>query len=315
METITANTEKGKAKKVVLFSLGTLALGTLTFFGIKLYKNHKQKTEDDTDTENTDYMDSKAPVRTPAASKPRTRIPAAHAGSAFPLRLRSKGDTVKQLQLALINRYGAGILPKFGADGDFGSELEAALKAKGFTVPLTEADYNKITQEKQSAPAPAPLVAFDSAAVAKALFTSISTRDFNSSITLLKAIKDTSNYALVSEKLKEYYINGVRQTLVNAMLNNFTESSQRAKVQDTLKSIGLKYNGSQWSLSGLSGVKQVWLITKTECTAYRDGLPFKIPAQTKVGPKLKTKGKWTYFKLFNTELILRLPSNCLAEIL
>lgn len=250
METITANTEKGKAKKVVLFSLGTLALGTLTFFGIKLYKNHKKKTEDDTDNENTDYMDSKAPVRTPAASKPRTSVPAAHAGSAFPLRLRSKGDTVKQLQLALINRYGAGILPKFGADGDFGSELEAALKAKGYTLPLSEADYNKITQEKQSTPAPAPLVAFDSAAVAKALFTSISTRDFNSSITLLKSVKDTGHYVLVSEKLKEYFINGVRQNLVNAMLNTFNEKSQKEKVKDTLRSIGLVEKNNIWSLSG-----------------------------------------------------------------
>jgi hypothetical protein len=248
MENNTANIQKGKAKKVVLFSLGTLALGTLTFFGIKIYKNHKNKT-DDSDNESADNMDSQAPVQTTAYSKPRASLPAANAGVAFPLRLRAKGDKVRTLQLALIRTYGAAILPKFGADGDFGSELAAALKAKGFSVPLTESDFQKITQDKQQE-APAPLVAFDSVAIAKGLYAAITARDFSSSITLLKSIKDTSNYALVSEKLKEYYINGVRQTLVNAMLNTFNEASQKAKVQDTLKSIGLKYNGYQWSLSG-----------------------------------------------------------------
>ena len=39
-------TNKGKAKKAVLLSLGTLALGTLAFFGIKQFKK-KKNTETD----------------------------------------------------------------------------------------------------------------------------------------------------------------------------------------------------------------------------------------------------------------------------
>lgn len=244
------NTSKSKTKKVVLFSLGTLALGTLAFFGFKHF--NKKKDNDEID-QTTDDLDSKANFQTPANPKPRTNLPAANVSDAFPLRLHAKGDKVRLLQQALIRTYGAGILKKFGADGDFGSELQAALRSKGYGVPLSESDYNKIVgkkEETQQTP-PAPLVTFDPAAMAKALFVAITARDFNSTITLLKGIKSTTDYSLVSEQLKNNYrIAGVRQTLVNAALTTFTESSQKSKVQETFKNMGLKYDGTKWSLSG-----------------------------------------------------------------
>jgi peptidoglycan hydrolase-like protein with peptidoglycan-binding domain len=45
--------------------------------------------------------------------------------SEFPLKKGSKGASVKRLQLAL----GKDKLPKFGADGDFGTETQNAVKA------------------------------------------------------------------------------------------------------------------------------------------------------------------------------------------
>jgi len=60
-----------------------------------------------------------------------------------------------------------------------------------------------------------------------------------------------TNYSLVSEKLKDYRIGGVRQTLVNALLNTFKDNTQKLKLTDAFKKIGLKYNGSKWSLSGI----------------------------------------------------------------
>lgn len=60
----------------------------------------------------------------------------------FPLQKGSLGTRVKQLQQALITKYGASILPKFGADGDFGSETESALSSKGIKTVLNETDYN-----------------------------------------------------------------------------------------------------------------------------------------------------------------------------
>lgn len=246
------NTKKKKTKRVILFGLGTLALGTLAFFGIKHFKKSKNANNDQTDQTN-DIVDSKASFQTPANPKPRPSVPAAGNSDAFPLRIGSKGDKVRSLQQALIRTYGAGILPKYGADGMLGKEVQSALRSKGYGIPLSETDYNKITGQKEEAQqtTPPPLVTFDPSAIAKGIYVAITAKDFNATITLLKAIKNTTDYSLVSEQLKNNYrVAGVRQTLVNAALSTFTESSQKLKIQDAFKKMGLKYDGSKWSLSG-----------------------------------------------------------------
>jgi hypothetical protein len=43
------------------------------------------------------------------------------------------------LQEALIAKYGKQILPRYGADGDFGSEMAAALKKLKFPQQLNKA--------------------------------------------------------------------------------------------------------------------------------------------------------------------------------
>jgi len=239
--------KKSRTKKVVLFSLGTLALGTLAFLGIKHFKKKKNDETDQT----IDDMDSKTPVQTPTNNKPRTSLPSPGSGDAFPLRLGSKGDKVRSLQQALIRTYGAGILAKFGADGQFGSELQSALRSKGYGVPLQETEFKKIVEEKKEETPLPPLKTFDPSAIAKGIYTAIITKDFNATLTLLKAIKSTTDYSLVSEQLKNNYrIAGVRQTLVNASLSTFTESSQKLKIQEAFKGMGLKYDGTKWTLSG-----------------------------------------------------------------
>lgn len=249
MENNQVDTQKSKTKKVMLFGLGTLALGTLAFFGIKHFTKPKNnETTDQTD----DELDTEKTIQTPAYNKPRTSLPAPGISDAFPLRLGSKGVKVRSLQQALIRAYGAGILAKFGADGQFGKELQSALRSKGYGVPLSESEYNKITEKKEEVQTPPPpLVTFDPAAIAKAIYNAIIAKDFNTTITLLKAIKNTTDYSLVSEQLKNNYrIAGVRQTLVNASLGTFTKSSQKLKVQEAFKNMGLKYDGTKWSLSG-----------------------------------------------------------------
>jgi len=250
MENNQVNTTKSKTKKVVLFSLGTLALGTLAFFGIKHFK--KQKTENnDTTDQTTNDLDTETYIQNPANIKPYPSLPNTGAGDSFPLRNGSKGSKVRSLQQALIRTYGAGILARYGTDGVFGSELTAALRSKGYAVPLQESDYLIITGEKkEEAQTPASLIAFDPAATAKGLYASVIAKDFNTAIILLKGIRSTTDYALASEQLKTYRINGVHQTLVNAMLSTFTEASQKTKVQEAFKAIGLKYDGSKWSLNG-----------------------------------------------------------------
>lgn len=243
-------TNKGKAKKAVLISLGTLALGTLAFFGIKQFKKHKNESNDDIDQTTSD-LDTKIPVQTNSNSKPRTGVSTGNANSSFPLKLGSKGAKVVELQQSLMRTFGSGIFPKYGADGQFGSELSTFLRAKGYGIPLQEADFKKITQiQKPQAPA---LLIFDPAAIAKGVYNSILAKDYNAAVTLLKAITTPTNYSLVSDKFKMYRLNGgVRQTLVTAMLNSFAEKSQKENTKKVFQKMGLKYNAAsdKWTLSG-----------------------------------------------------------------
>lgn len=251
METVKTETPKKKGHAMLWYGLGTLALGTLAFFGIKHFIKPKNENNETTD-QTSDPVDTDPHLHTFANNKPRTGLPSGGSHTAFPLRLGSKGDNVRLLQQALLRTFGNGILAKYGADGQFGKELESALRSKGYGVPLQEADFLKITQDNKKEEAkqtPAPLLSFDPTAIAKGIYYALTIRDFNTSITLLKGIKNTTDYALVSEQLKNYRIAGVRQTLVNALLNTFTESSQRIKIQETLKNIGLKYDGTKWTLS------------------------------------------------------------------
>ncbi len=244
-------TNKTKAKKAVLFSLGTLALGTLAFLGIKQFKKHKTQSDDDIDQTTTD-LDTKIPVQTNSNPKPRASVYTGNANSSFPLKLGSKGAKVVELQQSLMRTFGSGIFPKYGADGQFGSELSTFLRSKGYAIPLQESDFKKITQG-QKPQATAPLLIFDPAAIAKGVYNAILAKDYAAAITLLKAITSPTNYSLVSDKFKMYRLNGgVRQTLVTAMLNSFAEKSQKENTKKVFQKMGLKYNaaGDKWSLSG-----------------------------------------------------------------
>lgn len=64
--------------------------------------------------------------------------------SVFPLKRGSKGSKVKELQNALLKKN-ASILPKYGADGDFGSETESAVKTiTGKTTVDSQAELDAI---------------------------------------------------------------------------------------------------------------------------------------------------------------------------
>lgn len=254
MENNQTTIPKNKKPAMLWLGLGTLALGGLTFFGIKLFKKNKTKTNED-NLETNSELDVTTTNQTTTKPPVHSHVHSVYVAPAFPLKMGTKSDNVLRLQRALIKSYGAGILKKFGADGQFGSELATALKSKGYSIPISEADYNKITEEKKTetpkieAPkTPTPLVSFDAAATAKNLYAMLSVKDFDSSITLLKGIKNTMDYSLVSEQLKLFRINGVHQTLVNAMLTTFTERTQKSKIQEVFKTMGLKYNGTKWYL-------------------------------------------------------------------
>lgn len=94
-----------------------------------------------------------APVPTGSYVNPSTGQTAPSPGTSstnvagFPLSAKNStyNTYVVDLQQALVNRYGSSILPKYGVDGKFGSETQAALqRATGKTSVATYADFQAI---------------------------------------------------------------------------------------------------------------------------------------------------------------------------
>ena len=90
------------------------------------------------------YMDKKkAQPQAEEPTKP-SDIPVVSTKDIFPLKKGSKGATVAQVQ-SLLLKIDKNLLPKFGADGDFGSETEGAiLKVLGKKTVDSQADIDRL---------------------------------------------------------------------------------------------------------------------------------------------------------------------------
>ncbi|NOT90516.1 peptidoglycan-binding domain-containing protein [Ferruginibacter sp.] len=150
--------KKQQKKKIVLTTLAVGAAGILGYFGWQYYK--KKKNEDKEDIPDASFKKKTAQPDLPAyidtptykpvykpVSKPKTKpqpvynYPGADtpvSKDGFPLKRGSKGEKVKALQEVLIAKHGKQILPRYGADGDFGPEMSAALKKLKMPTAIDE---------------------------------------------------------------------------------------------------------------------------------------------------------------------------------
>src|SRR5687768_10633263 len=107
--------KKKKRKKLIFLGVGVVVTGVLGFFGWDQYQKYKDKKAEDTDPDGTLPSNEKQTNYLPPPPAPKPQ-----ANDEFPLKKGSKSARVKQLQEALIAKYGKAILPKYGADSDFG---------------------------------------------------------------------------------------------------------------------------------------------------------------------------------------------------
>jgi|APLak6261664640_1056046.scaffolds.fasta_scaffold00082_35 hypothetical protein len=298
---------KSNKKKAILISLGVVATAVGGFFGFKYLKNRKKNNSFDDE--------ESAPVTTTSSTQTSTSSNSSGGykstssttttrKDSFPLKKGSKGDRVKLFQEKLIAKYGKSILPKYGADGDFGSEMEAALEKLKLPTTISESAYNVYV--KGAAP--------DSDDLAEKLIDAAENKNFTNAIDNLKKIRNTSDYSSVSEKFKEMRINGgVRKTLVTGMLDTFTSSSQQEAIRAQFLRMGLKYDGSKWSVptnfNFFSGIDEPLLIT-TEPTELYDPkylVKVKVPKDMVVGRKIKEKNGFTLLRMLekNRKLIVK----------
>ena len=285
-------------QKIVLTTLTIGAAGVVGYLGLQLWKKHKAGKASNLDNE-LDKIQP-APVReiklppivpSPPPYKPPYTPPKDNSHSSsrnddFPLKKGSKGDAVRQLQQGLIDKYGASILPKYGADGDFGSETLAALKKKGLPTVVTESVYNVVTQGGGDGGS-------GTLNLAEQLHKAADGKSFSSAISLLKKIGSKDQYQQVSNSFMQLRLNGVRQTLVNGMLSSFHDEGQKNQIRMEFIRMGLQYRNNKFSLSGFEGKP---IVTKVPATVWVSPTQsVQVPAQMVVGNEVTQRLDYTLF--------------------
>jgi hypothetical protein len=285
--------KKQRKKKIIVTTLAIGATGILGYFGWQYLKKKKQSKKEDI---NSLVNKINEPIITQpilaTTTKPKatpkkiTYAPTIDVRSDdFPLKKGSKGETVKKLQDALITKYGKQTLPKYGADGDFGSETVSALTKLGLPTTITESVFNVIVQ---GIPSVSP------GTVGKDLYAAATAKDFNKAISLLKKLKNVDDYTAANEQFKQNRINGVRQTIVNGLLNTFATVSQKEKIKFEFLRIGLQYDGNKWSLSGIDGLPIVTAVPTIVWVNARDSV--KVPARMVLGNEVSKRLDYTLFE-------------------
>jgi hypothetical protein len=298
--------DKQKKKKILFISLGTAATGILGFFGWEWWKNKKDKKQQEQIAANAGHSSGTTSSNSPESSKTRYsyNAPSPSGSSEFPLKKGSRGAKVTAFQQALIAKYGASILPRYGADGDFGNEVAAALKKEGLPSTVDESTYNSIVGGSGNNSNNNGGNTTDPSGVANSLFTAVQNSDFSTTLSVLRKINDTTQYAaadVVYKTLAPFL--GVHKTIVTGVLEAFTDSSQQQQINSEFTRMGLKNNSGKWSLSGLEQHPLVIANEDTEVFEKND-TKHSVPKGTTLGYPFAIKEGWVYFYPINAPTFL-----------
>lgn len=283
--------KKQQQKKILVTTIAVGATGILGYFGWQYLKKRRGSATSDIDTliKNLDQpiVDQVNPpmVKTKSKSKITSYSPEATSkADGFPLKKGSKGENVRRLQEALIANYGKTVLPKFGADGDFGSEVANALKKLGLPTNITESTLNVIAQSTSA----------NGESLGKDLYNAAVSKNFTKTLTLLQSMKSVDDYSKANEQFKVGRINGVRQTIVNGLLASFPSEAQKQKIKFEFLRIGLQFDGSKWSLSGFDGLSIVTLVPTSVWVNATQSV--KVPARMVLGNEVSKRLDYTLFE-------------------
>lgn len=285
--------KKQKKKKIIVTTLAVGATGILGYFGWQYLKKKKQAKSNDIDSliksidkpivlsNDTTTVKPRAKTTT---TTPVYRPIVTERSDDFPLKKGSKGENVRRLQEALIVKYGKQTLPKYGADGDFGSETANALSKLGLPAFITESTLNVIAQG----------TAINPATIGNDLYKATVSKNFDVTLSLLKKMRTVDDYKTANEQFKQNRINGVHQTIVNGLLNTFTSDAQKQKIKFEFLRMGLQFDGSKWSLSGIDGLPIVTTVPTTVWVNAAESV--KVPARMVLGNEVSKRLDYTLFE-------------------
>lgn len=284
--------KKSDKKRLIITTLAVSATGILGYFGWQYFKKKRQTKLGHSDIDTILKNMDQPIVLTPNPPKPKVRPRTTYTQPSlvaertddFPLKKGSEGENVRKLQEALITKYGKTTLPKYGADGDFGSELLNALKKLGLPTSITESTLHVIAQGTTTNPT----------AIGKGLYKAAIAKDYSKAISLLKKIKSVNDYTAANNVFKQDRINGVRQTIVNGLLSVFSTDSQKQAIKFEFLRMGLQFDGSKWSLSGIDGLP---LVTITPTSVWLNASEsVKVPARMVLGNEVSQRLDYTLFE-------------------
>jgi peptidoglycan hydrolase-like protein with peptidoglycan-binding domain len=294
----TGSTKKQQKKKIIVASIAVGAVGILGYFGWQYLKKRKDarkaaeldevlKTASVITNNDNNYSPTYTPPKAtsfPKANTSYSPVQPAVDKNSFPLKKGSKGDNVRLLQEALIAKHGKSILPKYGADGDFGSETASALKKAGLPATINESTFNVLTQGTKP----------DLSTIGKDLYNAASAKNYSKVISLLKQMQTTEDYSAANEVFKQYRLGSVRQTIVNGLLNTFKTATQKEAIKFEFLRMGLQFDGNKWSLSGFDGKPVVTIESTTVWINATDGV--KVPARMVLGNEVTRRLDYTLFE-------------------
>lgn len=310
---------EAKTKKYLLWGLGAVAVGTGGYFLFKYLQDKKNEQSADDFKEQVSEGSVDVPHTNSSSFLPSPKPshkPVVY--NQFPLKYGSKGTLVRDIQNALNKKYGA----KIDVDGDWKGQTENALIAKGLPTTIDNQVYAKIITgtygKNNSKPSSGdtkkpdknqkPSNSTSSAAIAKLLHTAIEKDDVFSAVNVLKKIKDKAKYKTVNEEFKKTkywtFMDGyVSRTVVNAMLDQFTSAEYKKKINAELYRIGLKYDGTKWSLSGLlAGTQRLISVQPTVVWDYK-GRRLSVPRSTILGTFIRAKNGITEFETLDGRIL------------
>ncbi|MBL4625903.1 MAG: hypothetical protein JKY42_12305 [Flavobacteriales bacterium] len=277
-----------KKTKYILVGLGVVAVGTGAFFYFQQQKKKRNSVSDFTDAITSNNIPLPAPTSSSSSSS---------SSSGFPLKKGSRGTLVTNLQNALIKKYGASILPKYGADGGFGTETVNALIAKRFPTTITSEIFTQILLSSGSSSSGSSSSSNSASSIASSLHSAITSDSISKAISALKKIKGISGYSTVNSIFKETRIGFVRKTMVTGLLDRFNSTSEKKKINEQFYRIGLKYDGSKWSLSGIAGTLLDQLATIESTKIWdKSGRSLQVPKATILGELLDANDGVTEFE-------------------
>jgi hypothetical protein len=296
--------------KYLLIGLGIVGVGVGGYF---LYKKYKGTATEGETEDFTNQLDDQKPVaqNTSPSTKPaKVYSKPKVVNSTFPLKYNSRGTLVKDVQEALIKKFGGELFPKFGADGYFEDEMVSALQKLGLPSTIDEKLYGEILQGKagklggkteDKPKTSSPSLSNDS--IADLLYSGISQNSIDTVLRGLWKIKNVQHYIKVNAIFKEKRINGgVRKTIATALSHAFFADPERSKYRAQLYRIGLKWRNEKWELAGIESQNKLITIAKT--TVFdSSGQSLVVPPQTILGNYQNAKNGLTEFKTLDGKIL------------